>query len=337
MIVIKTPLRIGFAGGGSDLPAYIDKKYSGWCINATIDKYVYVLVKKRHDNKIYLKYSENEIVDNVCDIKHDFIRETLKFLDINYGVEIINFADIPTKGTGLGSSSSFLVGLLNALHILNGNPVEPRRLAEQACYIEIDRCNKPMGYQDQFAAAFGGLNIMQFNFNGPTAVGVSKLDYSDQELRDLSEHIMMYYTGITRNSSDILSEQSENMNTDKLQGMHDNVRIAQQLAIDLADRKFNSISKAMNKNWILKKQFANEISNENIDRMLEVAMHNGAPAGKVTGAGGGGFLLLYVHPNRRAEVANGMRIEYPDLKLMPVKLDKYGTRVLLNTEEYQWG
>ena len=163
MIITKTPLRITFAGGGSDMASYYIK-HPACCISATINKYVYVLVKKRFDKKIYLKYSDNEVVDvnSVDDVKHDFIRETLKFMSIDYGVEIINWADIPTKGTGLGSSSSFLVGLLLALHTLEGRYVSKESLANQSCFIEIEKCKKPIGVQDQYAAAYGGFNQMRF-------------------------------------------------------------------------------------------------------------------------------------------------------------------------------
>ena len=336
MIITKTPLRIGFAGGGSDLPTFTEK-YTGWCVNATIDKYVYVLVKKRHDDKVYLKYSENEVVEDVNNIKHDFIRETLKFLEIDYGIEVINFADIPTKGTGLGSSSSFLVGLLNALHILKGTPVGPQELAEQACYIEIDKCEKPIGFQDQFAAAYGGLNTMIFG-KDQYSTRVTKIKCDDKQLSEISDSLQMFYTGITRSSSDILSEQGKNLKTKNTSAlMIENVRIAQQLSIELANNNYGAIAKALQDNWSLKKQFASSISNNEIDDMVEIALHSGAAAAKVTGAGGGGFLLLYTPQHRRLEVTENMKLEFPNAIHMPMKLDKYGTRVLLNTEEYQWG
>ena len=217
MIITKTPLRITFAGGGSDMASYY-MKHPATCISATINKYVYVLVKKRFDDKVYLKYSENEVVDvrHIDDIQHDFIRETLKFMNVNYGLEIINWADIPTKGTGLGSSSSFLVGLLLALHTLEGRHVSKENLADQACYIEIEKCKKPIGIQDQYAAAFGGFNQMEFGVPFlPDEKIVGGFGFCDQEIRDISEHLHLFYTGVTRESKDILATQTENLINDE--------------------------------------------------------------------------------------------------------------------------
>ena len=235
VIITKTPLRITFAGVGSDIASYY-LRYPATCISATINKYVYVLVKKRFDDKIYLKYSENEVVDvrHIDDIQHDFIRETLKFMNVNYGVEIINWADIPTKGTGLGSSSSFLVGLLLALHTLEGRSVSEEALATQACYIEINKCEKPIGIQDQYAAAFGGFNQIEIgsNIRKGDYKEVSGFGFCDQEIRDISEHLHLFYTGVTRESKDILSAQKENLISDQeiVHNMHENVELANKLA-----------------------------------------------------------------------------------------------------------
>ena len=235
MIITKTPLRITFAGGGSDMASYY-MKHPATCISATINKYVYVLVKKRFDDKIYLKYSDNELVNvrHIDDIRHDFIRETLKFMNVGYGVEIINWADIPTKGTGLGSSSSFLVGLLLALHTLEGRTVSKEALANQACYIEISKCGKPIGIQDQYAAAFGGFNKMEFGNNMARGDyrNVSGFGFCDQEIREVSEHLHLFYTGVTRESKDILATQKENLVSDDevVNNMHHNVELANKLA-----------------------------------------------------------------------------------------------------------
>ena len=229
MIITKTPLRITFAGGGSDMASYY-MEHPATCISATINKYVYVLVKKRFDDKVYLKYSDNEVVDvnKVDDIQHDFIRETLKFMSVDYGVEIINWADIPTRGTGLGSSSSFLVGLLLALHTLEGRHVSKETLADQACYIEIEKCGKPIGIQDQYAAAFGGFNHMEFS---AAENRVSGFGFCDQEIRDISENLHLFYTGVTRESKDILATQTQNLISDSevVQNMHSNVDLAEEL------------------------------------------------------------------------------------------------------------
>ena len=331
MIITKTPLRITFAGGGSDMASYYDE-HPGTCISATINKYVYVLVKKRFDNKIYLKYSDNEVVDvnKIDDIQHDFIRETLKFMNVDYGVEIINWADIPTKGTGLGSSSSFLVGLLLALHTLEGRHVSKKTLADQACYIEIEKCNKPIGIQDQYAAAFGGFNHMEFS---AAEHRVSGFGFCDQEIRDISENLHLFYTGITRESKDILATQTQNLISDNevVQNMHRNVELAEELVEHLVYKDIDAIPIALRQNWELKKKFAGSISSTELDKVYDVATTiGGASGGKVIGAGGGGFFLFWAEDKKKLKDA------LADYQEMPFVIDKYGSRVVLNLETLTW-
>ena len=331
MIITKTPLRITFAGGGSDMGSYY-MKYPAHCVSATINKYVYVLVKKRFDDKIYLKYSDNEVVDvkNIDDIQHDFIRETLKFMNVDYGLEIINWADIPTKGTGLGSSSSFLVGLLLALHTLDGEHISKEGLAEQACYIEIEKCSKPIGIQDQYAAAFGGLNHMEFFYNYKK---VNDLGFCDQEIRDISDNLHLFYTGVTREPKDILATQTENLISDDevVQNMHSNVDLAEDLVERLAFKDIDAIPIALGQNWQLKKKFAGSISNSELDRIYDVATTiGGASGGKVIGAGGGGFFLFWANDKKKLKEA------LTDYQEMPFIIDKYGSRVITNMETLSW-
>ena len=331
MIITKTPLRITFAGGGSDMASYYEE-HPGTCISATINKYVYVLVKKRFDDKIYLKYSDNEVVDvnKVDDIQHDFIRETLKFMSVDYGVEIINWADIPTKGTGLGSSSSFLVGLLLALHTLEGRHVSKKTLADQACYIEIEKCGKPIGIQDQYAAAFGGFNHLEFSASEHR---VSGFGFCDQEIRDISENLHLFYTGITRESKDILATQTQNLISDNevVQNMHRNVELAEELVEHLVYKDIDAIPIALRQNWELKKKFAGSISNSELDRVYDVATTiGGAGGGKVIGAGGGGFFLFWAEDKKKLKDA------LADYQEMPFIIDKYGSRVVLNLETLAW-
>lgn len=336
MIITKTPLRITFAGGGSDMASYY-MNHPATCVSATINKYVYVLVKKRFDNKVYLKYSDNEVVDvnNTDDIQHDFIRETLKFMNVNYGVEIINWADIPTKGTGLGSSSSFLVGLLLALHTLEGRYVSKENLAHQACYIEIEKCGKPIGIQDQYAAAFGGFNQMSFGDNVRRGAykEINGFGFCDQEIRDISDHLHLFYTGITRESKDILATQTENLINDEevIQNMHSNVELANNLCEKLAAKDIDSIPITLRQNWELKKKFAGNISNTELDRIYDVATTiGGADAGKLIGAGGGGFFLFWANDKKKLKEALG------DYQELPFIIDKYGSRVVLNLEVLSW-
>ena len=336
IIITKTPLRITFAGGGSDMASYYIK-HPATCVSATINKYVYVLVKKRFDDKVYLKYSENEVVDvnNIDGIQHDFIRETLKFMNVNYGVEIINWADIPTKGTGLGSSSSFLVGLLLALHTLEGRHVSKENLANQACYIEIEKCGKPIGIQDQYAAAFGGFNQMEFgnNVRRGDYKEISGFGFCDQEIRDISENLHLFYTGITRESKDILATQTENLISDEevIDNMHSNVGLANNLCEKLAAKDIDSIPITLRQNWELKKKFAGNISNSELDRIYDVATTiGGADAGKLIGAGGGGFFLFWANDKKKLKEALG------DYQELPFIIDKYGSRVVLNLEVLSW-
>ena len=331
MIITKTPLRITFAGGGSDMASYYDE-HPGTCISATINKYVYVLVKKRFDDKVYLKYSDNEVVDvnKIDDIQHDFIRETLKFMSVDYGVEIINWADIPTKGTGLGSSSSFLVGLLLALHTLEGRHVSKKTLEDQACYIEIEKCGKPIGIQDQYAAAFGGFNHMEFT---AAEHRVSGFGFCDQEIREISENLHLFYTGITRESKDILATQTENLITDNevVQNMHRNVEVAEDLVEHLVYKDLDAIPIALRKNWELKKKFAGSISTSELDRVYDVATTiGGATGGKLIGAGGGGFFLFWAEDKKKLKDA------LADYQELPFIIDKYGSRVVLNLEQLSW-
>jgi len=337
MIITKTPLRIGLVGGGSDLPSF-HKTNKGACINVTINKYVYVLVKKRFDKKIYLKYSENEVVESVDEIKHDFIRETLKFLNIDFGVEVINWADIPTKGTGLGSSSSFLVGLLLALHTLMGNKVTKKQIAEEACEIEINRCGKNIGYQDQFAASYGGLNYMTF-CGDVSKTQVFPIPIEDQKLVELSDNFMAFFTGFTRESNTILTEQSKTLVDDqeKIEMMKENVHLAENLYYEMIQGCFTTIGFKMDENWRLKKHFNNSISNCFIDNMYSKSKWMGADGGKITGAGGGGFLIIVSEKEHQNKIKNFLTNYASGIEHMPIKFDPYGSRVLINVEEYTWG
>lgn len=337
MIITRTPLRIGIVGGGSDIPTFCTDNV-GACINAAIDKYVYVLVKRRYDNFIYLKYSENEIVsvEEIDSIKHDFIREALKYVGIDFGLEIINYADIPTKGTGLGSSSSFLVGLLNALYTLIGVHKNQQELASIACYIEIVLCNKEIGYQDQFIAAYGNIRYMQFHAQ-PEQTYVLNLKYTGAQLERLSRNFVMYYTGETRSASQILSKQSSNISKtgSKLELMKKNVDLADRLLIQLQHHNYFEIGNYLDANWNLKKQFSEDITNEKINNMYTIAKANGAAGAKITGAGGGGFLLVYANQAYHLQISHAMKESF-DAKEMPISIDQYGTRVLLNIEEHVW-
>ena len=334
MIITKTPLRITFTGGGSDMPSFFEK-HDGHCINATIDKYVYVLVKKRSDNKIYLKYSENELVDTntIFEIQHDFIRETLIYLGVDYGLEIINWADIPTKGSGLGSSGSFLVGLLNAIHTLEGNHVSKEKLAQQASHIEMVLCGKPIGYQDQYAAAYGGLNELKFTTDNGHNIKVVPLIKNQDDLNSISQDLLLFYTGITRESSSVLSDQNKNLMSkeDTINAMKENVDLSKWLAEHLRNKEYQYIGHALRMNWDLKLKFSNKVANEDIIKMYDKGREGGASGGKIIGAGGGGFMMFYVERTKQ-QSTEGMVSELGNYKIMNFNIDHYGSRVLLNVE-----
>lgn len=334
MIITKTPLRITFTGGGSDMPSFFEK-HDGHCINATIDKYVYVLVKKRSDNKIYLKYSENELVDTntIFEIQHDFIRETLIYLGVDYGLEIINWADIPTKGSGLGSSGSFLVGLLNAIHTLEGNHVSKEKLAQQASHIEMVLCGKPIGYQDQYAAAYGGLNELKFTADNGHNIKVVPLIKNQDDLNSISQDLLLFYTGITRESSSVLSDQNKNLMSkeDTINAMKENVDLSKWLAEHLRNKEYQYIGHALRMNWDLKLKFSNKVANEDIIKMYDKGREGGASGGKIIGAGGGGFMMFYVERTKQ-QSTEGMVSELGNYKIMNFNIDHYGSRVLLNVE-----
>ena len=334
MIITKTPLRITFTGGGSDMPSFFEK-HDGHCINATIDKYVYVLVKKRNDNKIYLKYSENEVVDTntIFEIQHDFIRETLIYLGVDYGLEIINWADIPTKGSGLGSSGSFLVGLLNAIHTLEGNHVSKEKLAQQASHIEMVLCGKPIGYQDQYAAAYGGLNEIKFTADNGHNIKVVPLIKNQDDLNSISQDLLLFYTGITRESSSVLSDQNKNLmnKEDTINAMKKNVDLSKWLAEHLRNKEYQYIGHALRMNWDLKLKFSNKVANEDIIKMYDKGREGGASGGKIIGAGGGGFMMFYVERTKQ-QSTEGMVSELGNYKIMNFNIDHYGSRVLLNVE-----
>ena len=334
MIITKTPLRITFTGGGSDMPSFFEK-HDGHCINATIDKYVYVLVKKRSDNKIYLKYSENELVDTntIFEIQHDFIRETLIYLGVDYGLEIINWADIPTKGSGLGSSGSFLVGLLNAIHTLEGNHVSKEKLAQQASHIEMVLCGKPIGYQDQYAAAYGGLNELKFTADNGHNIKVVPLIKNQDDLNSISQDLLLFYTGITRESSSVLSDQNKNLMSkeDTINAMKENVDLSKWLAEHLRNKEYQYIGHALRMNWDLKLKFSNKVANADIIKMYDKGREGGASGGKIIGAGGGGFMMFYVERTKQ-QSTEGMVSELGNYKIMNFNIDHYGSRVLLNVE-----
>lgn len=308
-------------GGGTDFPDFYNK-YGGCVLTTAINKYVYCIVKERFDKQIYVNYSEKEIVDKPRELKHELVREALKMVGIKEGIEISFMSDIPSSGSGLGSSSSVTVGVLNALYQYKGLSVDAERLAKKACEIEIKILKKPIGVQDQYIAAYGGMRFMEFNKRG---VHVKDLGLSDEKLDDLKNYMMIFFTGRTRKADSILLEQKNNITNKNqiLMHMADQARQASELVMA---GKFEKLGHLLDEGWKLKKQLASKISDPEIDRVYAAAKKAGAIGGKISGAGGGGFLTLFVPTGKRDVVRKAMN----GLREMPVGLSRDGSKVIFN-------
>lgn len=322
MIVIQTPLRISFFGGGTDFREYFVKS-GGAVLTSAINRYIFVIMKRRFDDRIRIGYSTTEMVDHVDEIQHELVRECLRKTGITKGVEIATMGDIPSQGSGLGSSSTVVVGLLNAMYQYLGEPRDIDTLARQACEIEIDILGKPIGVQDQYIAAYGGQRIFRFRPGG--AVTAETLRFDELQLRQLSQNLMLFYTGGTRKAESILAEQRDNIADRQavLDGLKD---LVDEAAGCLAAGCYDDFGVLLDNGWQLKKQMASRISNGGIEDMYAAAKRGGALGGKLAGAGGSGFLLLYVRPEKhdsvRAELANSSELSFD--------LEPFGTKAIFN-------
>ena len=323
MIVSRTPLRISFCGGGSDLAAFY-RREPGVVVSTTINKYIYITVNKKFDDKIRASYSVTEIVDSVDELKHELIRESLRLVGLDGGIEITSISDIPSQGTGLGSSSTYVVGLLKALYAYKGKHVGAERLAREACQIEIEICGKPIGKQDQYIVAYGGLQYIRFNPD--ESVFVDPVICSPETKRGLQRGLLLLYTGITRSADDVLTEQAHNTENDEgtRQMLWAMVKLAQELREVLTANDLRSFGEVLHQGWLIKKEMASGVSNVRIDEWYERARAHGAIGGKIAGAGGGGFLLLYAPPDRHAEILQAL----PELHPVPFKLEPQGSKII---------
>ncbi len=326
MIVTRTPLRIPLGGGGTDLPSYYTQ-YGGFLISATIDKYIYITLNKRFEKSIRVSYSLTEIVDSVEEIKHPIVREALKLLKIDSGIEITSIADVPSN-TGLGTSSAFTVGLLNALHTYKNEKVNAKDLAEEACYIEIELLKEPIGKQDQYLAAFGGIICLDIDRLG--TVRVLPLKLSEDILDQLESNTLIFYTGIKRSASEVLGSQSKDasLNQDKvIQGMHKIKKIGLEIKECFEKEDLERFGNLLDLHWQSKKTLSDKMTQERIDQWYEIAKKNGALGGKLMGAGGRGFFMFYCNNGK-----NGLRktMEQENLKEMRFRLEFEGSKVLIN-------
>lgn len=327
MIITRTPFRVSFVGGGSDLPSFYHKR-PGCVVSVAIDRHMYVSVHRYFEgNRFHLKYSRVELVGRVEEIQHPIIREAARMTGIRGGVEITSTADVPA-GTGLGSSSSFAVGVLHAMYAYQGVFVSKERLAREACEIELEKLHEPIGKQDQYAAAFGGLSFIRFHTDGRVTVEPILLD------REASTHfqtnLLMFYLGGTRSSGTILRRQSNNMSQparfDMVARMVD---LAEKLRADLCEKKYDRFGRILDEAWRLKRSVASGVSNKRIDSIYERALKAGALGGKLLGAGGNGFMLLYCPVARQKKLRQALA----DLKPFPFRFDMEGSRIAFVGEE----
>jgi D-glycero-alpha-D-manno-heptose-7-phosphate kinase len=293
MILVRTPFRVSFAGGGSDMAGFYRTHY-GAVVSTTINKYMYVMIHPYFHDKIRIKYSKTEDVSDASRIRHPLVRECLKLTKITRGVEIASIADVPA-GTGLGSSSAFTVGLLHALALFKKQRVSKQELARNACRIEIEKVGEPIGKQDQYASSFGGLNFIRFNPSG--SVSVEPVRMQSRHLCELQRRLLLFYSGQDRNAGDVLREQKSNVRrtTDKLLAM---VKLAEEVRGRLETGDLEGFADCLHRGWLLKRQFADSISNRRLDAVYEKA-HKAKAKGKLLGAGGGGFFLFYCEPARQ--------------------------------------
>ena len=326
MILTRTPLRISFVGGGSDLPAFCDFD-SGAVVSMAINRFVYVGVNRKFDDRVRVSYAVTEDVAHGSDLQHDLVRNSLKYFGEQSGIEITSMADIPGKGTGLGSSSSFTTGLINALNSYqSGNEMTRIELAKLAAYIEIELCGKPIGKQDHYAAAFGGLNLIHFDVNGSVKVEPIRIDLNT--LISLSSRLMLFYTGRTRASKGILEDQQSGLflSDAKREATVRMVQLAHTMAEDLNNSRLDSFGDYLELNWELKKGLSDKISDSEIDTWVEAGLSYGAAGAKVCGAGGGGFLLFYALEDKQPKVRETMA--KLGLKEMPFMAHMKGSEVL---------
>lgn len=326
MIITKTPFRVSFCGGGSDMANFYEK-YGGCVLSTSINKYCYISIHPYfNENQTLLKYSENELVDSPDQIKHRIFRQVLTDMGI-HGVEISSTADIP-GGTGLGSSSTFTVGLLNTLNCYNGKFVSKDKLAKLACEVEIEKLGNPIGKQDQYGAALGGLNFIKFNQDG--SVSHEPILMEGKTYKKLQKNLLMFYTGTTRSANTILAEQTKNITSeDKARNLLKMCGLAKDMKVALENNDISSFGKILDEGWQLKKELASGIANPAIDEAYDIAMKNGALGGKLLGAGGGGFLLFYCEEEKQDQLKKAI-----GLRELDFSFERDGTSVIYIGDKY---
>lgn len=323
MIIIQAPLRTSLFGGGTDFPDYF-LEHGGCVLTSAIDKYIFVAIKQRFDNKLRVGYTHTELVDTVDEIRHELIREAFRLTGIDRGIEITTMGDIPSEGSGLGSSSTVTVGALHAMYALKRELVVAEKLAREACHIEIDLLKKPIGIQDQYIAAYGGLRFIEF-MPGTGEVQSTRIDLDEAAKRRLNHNLLLFFTGMTRKSDTILSEQKENIRS-RESVLTEMKQIAGVARDKLQAGEVDAIGELLHESWMLKKQLASKVSNPDVDDLYRLALNAGATGGKIAGAGGGGFLLLYCPLERQER----LRQELSRLQELPFSLGQDGSKVIFD-------
>lgn len=329
MIISQTPLRVSLAGGGTDLPAYCGRS-EGRVLSTAIDKYIHVIVQERFDDQIHVNYAKRkETVESISDVQHPLAREAMKIAGMTGGFEVTTLADIPSEGSGLGSSSSLTVGYLNAFHAFMGRQVDAETLARQACEIEIERLKKPIGRQDQYIAAYGGIRFLRFGRGG--RVAVETVAASTRTLRELENGLLLYFTGKTRSADGLLAEEGRRMGKNR-KSMDAIGALADDALRSLERGDVDGVGRALDRNWTLKRGLAGGVSDADIDSFYASAKRWGALGGKVTGAGGGGFFVLYAPEFKRAKLRAALR-EHREL---PIALEPDGSKIIFNQKRRIW-
>ncbi len=322
MIISQTPLRISFFGGGTDFPDFYAQE-PGMVLSSAIDKYIFVIIKERFDDKIRVGYTRTELVDSIDELEHELVRESLRRTGITHGVEINTMGDIPSEGSGLGSSSTVTVGLLHAMYMYLGTPKDHAALAREACEIEIDVLKKPIGVQDQYIAAFGGQRVLQFCPDGE--VQVQPIAMQSNVARRLNQNLMLFYTNMTRKAESVLTEQRSNIE-ERRPVLREMKRMVLLGKAALEEGALDDFGLLLHEAWQLKKQLASKVSNSAIDEIYDTAIRAGALGGKITGAGGGGFLLLYCPREKQDDVRSALH----HLRELPFHLERDGTKIIFN-------
>lgn len=324
MIVARTPMRMSFVGGGSDLPSYY-RQVGGAVLSTSVDKYMYVTVNKKFDDDIRLSYSTTENKCNVQQIEHPIVRHTLELLNIQGGIEITSISDIPSQGSGLGSSSAYTVALLHALYAYQGRAASKEELGRLSSHIEIDLCGDKIGKQDQYAAAFGGLNLIEFHEDD--SVSVKPITCKADTVQKMQESIIVFYTGRTRSASTLLSQQSESMKqTSKRVLMSEMVSLVYDMQTLLHNDDVDSLGELLDKNWQLKRQITAGISDPQIDDWYRRGMLAGATGGKLLGAGNGGFMMFFAPREKHANIVMAMK----GLRQVSFFFDNEGSQIVFS-------